>query len=811
MKQLFTLLVLFVTFSAVAQVAEISGTVISESTKEPLAGASVKYDRGKGVITDAAGHYKISVPEGEYDLTVTSIGFKKQKIALKVVAGVAQTIDVVMPTDAYEFSEVSTVSQYKKNAAKENVSIAVVTSDQIKHTNSTDLGEALNKTSGVLIQDGQVTIRGGSPYSYGVGSRTAIMQDGLSMMSADLGQGQTSMVQLNNAKQIEVVKGASSVIYGSSALNGVVNLVTDWPIEDTPTTAVDINMGVYGNTPQKYQQWWSNALPFKGSLMVNHRRKVGSLQVVAGGSMVGDQGYLQGSANWRAQGYFKTRKISQKVEGLTWGFDGSAMYETIDEFFIGLNADTNAYRVGAGSSSRYFRLNFDPHLTYSTPKGHMYTLMMRYMNIDRIGNGTDPNAVSHQLMVNNQYQYKLKHGQHSVVLTTGAPFTFGLSRSNLYDNLHPTLFAALFAQAEYTWKWFSIQGGLRYEVQKVDAYVEKGLPVFRMGMNFEVTKSTHIRASWGQAYRIPSIGERDILQNFYPGVIVVPNDTLHPERSWSAEVGINQVFKIGPKFVGFVDLAVYYNRYYELTQYDFGTYNNRFSGSGKIITTDTSLLNHVYDDGFGLIRSDPRVPLNQQHLFGIQAHNVENAQVFGYEFTIGARGQIGKVGIQLGAGYSYSYGSMLPKAGDTADHYTAAVFFRDAFKYNVGRVYDMSSDAYKHLLDYRVRHLVRIDAEIKYWRCYLGATFSYGSFPEKIPQTIITAVSAISGSADAYTPYFKAHARGDFTGDIRAGYKINRHVECGFIVKNIANRFYMLRAGRPEPIRNYTVQIRYNF
>ncbi|MBS1592993.1 MAG: TonB-dependent receptor [Bacteroidetes bacterium] len=808
MKQLFTLLVLFVTYGAVAQTAEISGTVTNESTQEPLAGASVKYDRGKGVITDAAGHYRITVPEGDYELTVTNIGFKRQKIAIKVVGGKNQTINVSMPTDAYEFSEVSTVSVYKKNAAKENVSVGIVTSEQIKHTNSTDLGEALNKQSGVLIQDGQITIRGGSSYSYGVGSRTAIMQDGLSMMSADLGQGQNTMVLLNNAKQVEVVKGASSVIYGSSALNGVVNLVTDWPIEDTPTTAIDINMGVYGNTPRKYQQWWNNQLPFKGSLMVNHRRKVGSLQIVAGGSIVGDQSYIQSNGDWRAQGYWKTRKISEKVAGLTWGVDGSLMYETIDEFFIAKDADSNAYRVGAGSSSRYFRMNIDPHLTYATAKGHMYTLLMRYMNIDRIGNGTDPNAVSHQIMINNQYQYRLKH---SLVLTAGAPVTVGASRSNLYDNVHPTLSAAVYAQLEYNIKWFSIQGGLRYEIQKVDQDLEKSQPVFRMGMNFEATKSTHFRASWGQAYRIPSIGERDILQNFYPGVIVVPNDTLHAEHGWSAEIGVNQVFKIGPKFVGFVDLAVYYNRFYDFTQYDFGSYNNRFGGSGKVITTDTSLLNHVYNDGIGVIRSQSNIPLNQQHLFGVQAHNIENAQVFGYEFTFGARGQIGKVGIQLSAGYNYSFGSKLPVKGDTSDHYTVGQFFRDAFTYNTKRMIDPNTAAYKHLLDYRVRHMVRIDGEIKFWRCYFGGTFSYASFPEKIPATIITAISAVSGSADAYTPYFTAHSRGDFIGDIRMGYKINRHVECGFIVKNLGNRFYELRPGKPEPIRNYTVQIRYNF
>jgi outer membrane receptor protein involved in Fe transport len=138
--------------------------------------------------------------------------------------------------------------------------------------------------------------------------------------------------------------------------------------------------------------------------------------------------------------------------------------------------------------------------------------------------------------------------------------------------------AALYGQLEYNYKWLSLQAGVRYEVQKVDQDIEKGLPIFRSGVNFEVTKSTHLRASWGQAYRIPTIGERDILQNFYSGILVVPNDTLHAERGWSSEIGVNQVFKIGKNFVGFVDLAVYYNRYNEFTQYDFGAYRNRFPG-----------------------------------------------------------------------------------------------------------------------------------------------------------------------------------------------------------------------------------------
>ena len=180
------------------------------------------------------------------------------------------------------------------------------------------------------------------------------------------------------------------------------------------------------------------------------------------------------------------------------------------------------------------------------------------------------------------------------VLTAGIPFDIGDSRSNLYDADHITLSAAAYAQLEFNYKRLSIQGGVRYEVQKVDNDLEKGIPVFRSGINFEASKSTHLRASFGQAYRIPTIGERDILQNFYSGILVIPNDTLHAEHGYSTEIGINQVFKIGKNFIGFVDFAVYYNRYNQFTELNFGFTKNQFPGSGKAITTDTSLLNNIF-------------------------------------------------------------------------------------------------------------------------------------------------------------------------------------------------------------------------
>ena len=796
MKHIFTCLALISSLIITAQNSDITGSVTDQVTKEPIAGASVKFDKGRGLITDASGNYKITISEGQYDIAVSSIGYKKQKLSLNVVAGVNQKLDFQLKTDAFEFNEVVSVSQYKKNAAKENVSTLVVSQDYLKHTNANNLNDALAKMPGVVIQDNQITIRSGSSYSYGVGSRVAVLQDGLALSSADLGQAQTNMAQIGNAKQIEVIKGASSVVYGSSALNGVVNIITDWPTEDTGRTSIDVNAGVYGAYPKLTQKWTgSQSLPFFTNINVNHRRRIKDVQLLAGGNFTAVKSYLQGDDNFRVQGYFKTRYISPKIPGLSLGVNGSIQYEAIDEFFLNKDADSLAYYLGVGSSSRYVRLNVDPHLTYSNAKGHTYKFQFRYLNINRIGNGADPNAISHQIIWQNQYIYKW---HDMLIFTTGLPINVGISRSNLYDGTHPTFFGALYEQIEFNYKRLNIQAGVRYEIQKVDAYVEKGLPVVRAGINYQVGKATFLRASWGQGYRIPSIGERDILQSLYAGgILVIPNDTLHPEKGWALEIGANQGFKIGKNFQGFVDLAIYWNSYQSFTQYDFGNYRNIFPGSGKPITTDTAYLNHT-------------ITGSKDYLFGVQAHNLSNTQIFGYEVSVGARGTIGKVGIRLGAGYNYNFASNLPDGTDSTNQYKLKDFFKDAFTYMGKRIEDQNSNTYKNLADFRSRHTFRVDLELSYWRVYVGTNIAYGSFPEKIPDAL-NIVTAFISNNHSYEDYYVRHRNGDVVADVRMGYKVSKTAEFGFIIKNVANSVYMTRPGRPEPIRNYTLQFRYNF
>ncbi|MES2621379.1 MAG: TonB-dependent receptor [Bacteroidota bacterium] len=787
--------------SGFTQNAEISGTVKESGTNEPLFAASVKYEKTKGVITDAVGKYTLSLPAGEYEISFSSIGYKTERKKVTLSAGEKLKLNILLNSDVFKLNEVVSVSQYKKNAAKETVSTSVISREQIRNTNSNDVGEAINKTPGVLVQDGQISIRGGSSYAYGVGSRTSLLVDGMDLTSADLGQTQNTLAPLENVKQIEIIKGASSVIYGSAALNGIVNVITDWPTEPEPKTEIETNVGVSDEPKDKRLKWWDSAPPFFGSININHQRRIKNVQLITGGNISYNSSYLMGDSYWRLRGFFKTRYISPKVPGLNYGVNGSFQIERADQFFIAQNLDSLFLIPAASSNSNYNKITVDPHLTYSNIKGHNYKLQIRYMNIFRKGNGVDIDAVSHSLIILNQYQYRFK--KDLLILTAGVPFTMGYSQSNLYakSGKHFNFNWAVYTQLELNYKILSLQGGIRYEIAGLDSNIyyglpsrversgerrNVGLPVFRAGLNIQASKSTNIRASWGQGFRIPTIAEKYLAQPFVSGVNIIPNDTLKTETAWSLEVGIQQGIQVKQWKLG-LDLAFFWQEYRNYIEYNVGVWDNKYSNGEPIFPDSLELF--------------------PGRVVGPKPLNIENARTAGYEIGLLSSGKIGPVGINIVSGYTYTF----PSKRDTdtgSAHYSTGEFIKDAFAFNGKRV---GPEDTGKILAFRIRHLVRADIELTYWKAYLGATFYYASTPEKVPAFYKTVALFIFNDIDAVEKYLAKHGNGDFAMDMRAGIKFNPHFSMGFIVKNVTNHLYALRPGRPEPLRTYTFQFRYSF
>ena len=72
-----------------------------------------------------------------------------------------------------------------------------------------------------------------------------VMVDGMPLMNGDQGGVEWQLVPMENISQIEVIKGASSVLFGSSALNGTINIRTAYPTRE-PINKLMITHTVYG-------------------------------------------------------------------------------------------------------------------------------------------------------------------------------------------------------------------------------------------------------------------------------------------------------------------------------------------------------------------------------------------------------------------------------------------------------------------------------------------------------------------------------------------------------------------------------------
>lgn len=778
-----------------AQQSFLYGTVSDKESNEFLVGATILTGPSSGVTTDINGEYKITLEPGRYTVTVSYLGYVDKKVVVDIDEGESRELNFKLEGNAEQLGiVVISASQYEKNIAEETVSVEVISKELLEETNSRDLGDALNRTPGVLVQDGQISIRGGNSYSYGVGSRTAVLVDGQSYAAADLADPMLKLVPMESVDQIEVIKGASSVVYGSSALNGAVNVRTIWPKNIEPQTSIALYYGIYDKPSRPELKWWEARQPSFNGAFFNYKQKIKNLQVVVGGNIDFIQSYLELADEFRARVNFKTKYNPEKNKRLSYGVNGNMMWESSDRFFISQDLDSNAYRRAQGSEDRYFKYNIDPHFTYQDDNGHRFTSKLRYLGRWRQGRGETISALTNNILLDNQYQ---KNWFNRYIITVGMPVTFGISKSNLYPGLRVNYSGATYVQGEFKHERLSLVAGVRYELNKVDTLLESGIPVFRAGLNYQFGKATYVRASWGQAYRLPSIGERFIGADFVDGIYVVPNPRLQVERGWSGEIAVKQGLKFGKNWKGFFDIALFWQEYDNFVEYNI-TFYTQIQGTlnefGDILDEDGEIAYPTQDTGSLLA-------------IGLFPSNVDQARVVGYEASIVGEGKIGQVDMRIMMGYTYTYPGVVSSNDSLADAKLPSTkeYLGDAFSNMFRRI--NNEDEVDNILAYRTRHLLRGDISLTYKKFSGGFTAYYGSFPENIPDLFKSAINLIDGGKRTIDTYIDDHEKGDWAFDIRLGYKINNKVNAGFLVKNLANREYAQRPGKLDPPRSYTLTL----
>ena len=756
-------------FTALAAGAQdrgwLAGTVTDRASGETLIGVNLLLEDGGGTATDLDGRYRLSAPAGRVRVSLSAVGYETQPRVVQVPAGDTLRLDVALEPRA-EALDIVIVSgsQYEKRLEETTVSVDVVPSRLIANANLTNLADAVQKVPGVYLLDGQANIRGGSGFTYGAGSRVLLVVDDQPLLTADRSEAQWAFIPMENVEQIEVIKGASSVLYGASALNGVVHVRTAWPGSE-PYSGVELYTGAFGNPDSADRKWWGNVPPWTVGVNAWHRQKYGQVDLVLGGHASRERTHLEGQENQRFRFNGKLRVRPKGNDRLSYGTGLNLMSNRESAFLIWANEDSGAYQPFGGTEPPLTTLldwgqfwgTIDPFLTAFDRGGGTHRLKGRiYAN-----RTSYPDTTGRAFLANLDYRY-LRPFFNDVNVTVGVQgFRFHVRDGNLGS--HDGFLGGAYFQVDKEFaSRLQVNAGFRMEFYDTDSAAGAGRPILKAGLNWRAARDGYLRASFGQGYRFPSIVER-YANNAVGALQIYPNDTLSPEYGWNAEIGYKHSLRGKRGWTGYADAALYWTEYFDMAEFVFGNWG----GPGPA----------------GL---------------GFRTINISRARMAGLELTAQGGGSLGgDWTLNLLGGYNYVYPADLTQAPENENVGT--------FLGNAVRGLAPADSAFSAtVLKYRFRHVLRVDAEVVWRRWRVGGDASYYSFMENID-----AVFEDFGIPPGIAAFREIHDRGDLVLGARVAFSPSEQTTVAVLVRNLLDREYALRVGKIDPPRNVRLQFRW--
>ena len=791
-------LALFSFLLPISFIAQVTGVVTDYSGKAPMIGVKVIASSGEKTITDFDGKYNLPINKFPVTLVFSMIQYANDTIVITQ----AGNYTLELKEFVKDFETIVVSAGRRKQAAEDvPVSMEVIRPQLIDNKGITDLEQAVDQTPGVFTMDGQVSIRGGSGFAYGTGSRVLLLWNGMPLLSGYAGDTQWNAIPMEQASQIEVMKGAASVLYGSGALNGVIALTEKEP-SYKPETKIKIQSGIYDNPKRSSLKWWTRN-PMNQQVEVYHGQMHNKVGYTVSTTLFHNDGYREGETEMRGRVsgslYFKSQKFNRLKTGIGYNYQiqksgNFLIWESAD---LGYTPSGGADTSIAASTLTYNfgqRLFLDPYIKFTDKNNNKHSLKTRMYFAENV-NLNNLSQSNGAVIYFSDYQFQ-KQYSNDFTLTTGISNIYNVVKSNLFGD-HTSNNIAVYAQFEKKIGELDITAGVRAEYFEMDGKsgdtdfyfgndtnnLKKSpvYPILRTGLHYQAAKYTHLRASFGQGIRYPAVAER-FTQTSVGALNVFPNPTLRPEIGWSAEIGIKQGVKIG-EWKGMIDVAAFVNQYSNMMEFSFIYFN-------PISQLPLNPINPSPED----IQFLTNGQYNVADWVGFQAQNAEKARITGIDISFNSSGKLGPVELISLLGYTYMNPISLNK-----DPLYAANF----------------SDPNTNMLKYRFKHLAKADIEANYKKLSFGASCRYSSFMKNIDRTFEDDLDP-SLTSEVYilpglTAYRQKYNKGNLVFDCRLGYKINENYRIGIIANNILNAEYTTRPGDIQPPRNYMVQLQMKF
>jgi len=733
--------------------------VADAKSKEPIPFATVVLDDSLYFSASRQGTFDFpAISPGLHQLRVSSLGYAILDTTLSVSGNMVVSLYLISSETLLDQVVVS-ASKFSQKIDEVTVSLDVIKPTLINDKNQVKVENTLQQAPGVNVTEGQANIRSGSGWSYGTGTRVQVLVNDIPLISGDASQAQWDLVPINSVERIEVLKGASSVLYGSAALNGVINVFTPSQIQKRKLQ-LNTYFGWYDSPKRNSLKWWDGTQSNSGVNFQYEEALSANSGFISSGGYFKDEGFRYLEEEERGRVFLSFYNTPDKIKGLRYSLSGNFSYSDEGDALIWEDGD-QAYIPQDSVVTQTSGVDFfiDPSIEYRHGS-FKHSLKSRYLRVNN-------NAVSDREDYTNSSDwyystYMLQYfWKNKINASVGLSGSYTESESVIFQGTHFSSNSAAFLQIDASpFNWLNLSAGARYENFTLDDRFT-ARPVFRAGANAKVLPYTSIRASYGEAFRFPAIVEA-FTETRVGLISVFPNPGLKPESGSSYEIGIRQLFSLG-SWKGYADGAYFSMFYDDMIEYNFSTWRPI-----------------QLPDNFG---------------FGFLPINIGNTTINGIELSIFTEGKLGNIDTRIITGYTYT----LPRIENADEVYAVA-------QGNPVTYANSSSDLSGNILKYRYRHLFKWDSQFNYRKFGLGFSVRYNDFMQNI-DNIFEQEVAVRGVKETRQRLNK----GDLLVDTRVSYELHKNFTISFLSENLFNREVMIRPAYLGPPRSYSVRLQYQY
>jgi len=750
----------------------LTGTVIDISNEGVVSYANIKIVPENSTSkwssetnTDLIGKFRFSgIPAGVYELTVKRLGYETEVIkSVEISSSQTKDLNVFLTPVNIEIERINVTATKTELTLKQTPSsLSVITSQDIKNRNPLTFDDILSdvqgvtvfKTSGINVQS--LSIRGSSDVAGGgIGNRVLLLLDGRPSLTGDSKGALWSLIPISIIERTEVVKGAFSSLYGSSAIGGVVNVITKKPTYKS-FTGINTNFGFYEKLNDSLR-YTDKLISFKG-LDILHSNTYNKLAFLL------NFNYKQNDGHAMQTGY-------EFYSGLA-----KIMYDVINNRDLEI---TLQYTRSKGDFPHYWSKpaggyakpywvadyyvgdeivketqSFDAFYTAIPGKKTKYTSRFYYYKLKSRSFYNPNNPVTIQFAADpskgyetfitsynfgniSQFDYQVSKRNY---LIAGIDAQWNVVRSSpeevLYGDQQVNNFA-VFAQDQHKLivdeknnTILSVTGGMRLDLNKyigLNSFTQlspKLSFLYSPVTSNKIFENTSFRFLVGRAFRAPSIAELYFKKELFGGFDFIFNPHLKPEEMISVEIGFRKQYE--KRFT--LDVSAYINEYDNMIQY-------------------INIGGGIYGP--------------------FQVQNIAKAQIKGIDFLIDYTSSLKILKEPLG----YSFG----------------------FNYSLIDAIDLSPSRKDEFLPYKPRHVMNFSSDLSMYGFNFNLT---GKYVSEVEEDL----------------FYKLEEPGDyFLMDAKISKTLFGKATIFFAVNNLLNTTYQELERTMAPNRNFNTGLRIEF